>query len=190
MPVRSVLLYPRDEDQLRTPSEPVTEFDDDLRALIRDLEDTLAQYPGAGLAAPQIGVHKRVTIVRLGQDDGEMQPPIALVNPVILEEGKTDKGFDGCLSLPKIVTWDTLRPTKLHIRAQTPTGEPFELQVQGIDAILIHHELDHLDGVFFLDRLVDGGEIFLPVPGADGKDKLVALEQTPAIMGRATPRQA
>lgn len=188
MAIRPVLLYPRDEEKLRTPSATVTDFGADLQALIQDLKDTLAQHPGAGLAAPQIDVRQRVAIVRLGQDEGEMQPPIALVNPSIIEEGETDRGFDGCLSMPKIVTWDTLRPTKLRVKAQNAKGEPFELALEGIDAILVHHEIDHLDGVFFLDRLAEGGEIFLPIPGEDGKEKLLALKQTPEIMGQAAPR--
>lgn len=188
MAVKPILLYPKDEAKLRATSVPVTDFGEPLQALLQDLRDTLAAHPGAGLAAPQIDVRQRVAIVRLGQDEGEMQPPLALVNPQIIEEGKTDKGFDGCLSLPRVVTWDTLRPKWLRLKAQNEVGDAFELRVEGIDAILVHHELDHLDGVFFLDRLADGGDIFLPIPGDDGKEKLIKLKQTPDIMGQATPR--
>lgn len=160
MPVRPVLQYPEDEAALRQKSEPVGEIDEAVRALITDLYDTLATEPGAGLAAPQIGVHKRVALVAFGQDEGEIQPPITLINPVILETSNDDKGFDGCLSLPNVLTWDTVRPHWIRFEALNDDGERFEMTVEGIDAIVVHHEIDHLDGVFFLDRLPEDGQLF------------------------------
>lgn len=123
MSVKKVLLYPKDEESLRKKSVEIKRLNKSVKRLIQDLKDTLLTQPGAGLAAPQIGVHQRVCVIRLGQDEGEMQAPMALINPVILEEGELAKGFDGCLSLPRIVTWDTLRPTWLRFTALNEEGE-------------------------------------------------------------------
>ena len=153
MAVRRIVMFPAEEATLRKRSARIKPADDSTAALIADLKDTLLAHPGAGLAAPQIGVHKRVVVVRFGQDAGEMEPPRALVNPVILEKGPLTSGFDGCLSLPRVVTWDTLRPAWLRFRAQDEQGEPFEMRVEGIDAILVHHEIDHLNGKVFIDYL-------------------------------------
>lgn len=178
MAIRPLLYYPQDEALLRQKSTPIKKVDDSIQELVTDLKETLLTHPGAGLAAPQIGVHKRVVVVRLGQDKGEAEPPRALINPVILEEGPLAKGFDGCLSLPKISTWDTMRPSWLRFRAQDERGKTFEMRVEGIDSILVHHEIDHLDGVLFMDRLIDGAKLYLSVDTEDG-EKLVPIGQLP-----------
>jgi len=181
MPVRRVLLYPQDEATLRQKSTPIEAIDDDVRDLITDLKETLATQPGAGLAAPQIGVHRRVVLVCLGQDSEEgMQPPRALINPQILEEGPYERGFDGCLSLPNVLTWDTLRPTWLRFSAWDEQGQRFEMRVEGIDAILVHHEIDHLEGVLFWDRLPEDGRLFWYNEAAESEEeRLVPLAGLP-----------
>ncbi len=176
MAVKPILIYPKEEAALRKKSSPIRKFNARTRELIQDLKDTVLKHPGAGLAAPQINVHKRVVVVRFGQATGEMEPPCALINPVILEEGPYVKGFDGCLSLPKIVTQDTLRPEWLRFSALDEQGATFEMRVEGIDSILVHHEIDHLDGIFFLDRLTDDGELYVTVLTEDG-EKLVPLDK-------------
>lgn len=168
MPVRPVLLYTKDEAKLRQISEPVARISKPVKRLIQDLKDTLAEHPGAGLAAPQIDVHKRVTVVRFGQETGEMGEPLVLINPEILEMGEDRRSFDGCLSLPKIYTWDGVRPSWLRFRALGEDGQPFEMRVEGIDAALVHHEVDHLDGIFFLDRLPEHAKLFTEVQTEDG----------------------
>lgn len=183
MTIRDILIYPQEEAKLRKKSAKVKKRDDSIRQLVDDLKETLLANPGAGLAAPQIDVHKRVVVVRLGQETGEMEPPRELINPVILEKGPLAKGFDGCLSLPRVVTWDTLRPSWLRFRAQDLDGNSFEMRVEGIDAILVHHEIDHLDGVFFTDRLPDDGELYLSVDTEDGH-KYVPLNSLP-FMGKS-----
>lgn len=181
MPIQPVLRYPDDNAALRQPSTPIEALDDATKTLIADLKDTLASQPGAGLAAPQIGVHQRVVLVCLGQDsEAGMQPPIALINPQILEEGPYDKGFDGCLSLPNVLTWDTLRPTWLRFSAQDEDGNPLDLRVEGIDAIVVHHEIDHLNGVLFWDRLAEDGKLLFYVEDADeDEDHLVPYTLPP-----------
>ena len=113
MAVREILLYTKDRQALRQKSTPVDGFNRDVKRAIRDLKDTLnAHTDGVGLAAPQINIHKRVVLVRLGSTDdgsGEPGPPIALVNPDIMEAGDERKDFDGCLSFPGLYG-DTFRP--------------------------------------------------------------------------------
>lgn len=175
MTVRKILLYPEDNARLRRKSAEVKRLDAATRGLIADLKDTLAAEPGAGLAAPQIGVAQRVALVRFGQDKGEMEAPLALINPVIVEAGPLGKGFDGCLSLPGLVTWDTLRPTWLVFRARNENWQKIERRVEGIDAIVVHHEIDHLDGVLYLDRLEPGGKLYVIRLDEDGEEYLAEI---------------
>lgn len=175
MPVRRILKYPKDEARLRKPSAAVKRIDSDTKSLIKDLKDTLATEAGAGLAAPQIGEHKRVVLVRFGQDQGEMQAPLVLINPVITERGPLIKCFDGCLSLPKIFTWDALRPSWLEFTAMGENGQDITMRVEGADAAVVDHEVDHLDGVFFLDRLDKDAKLYLSRTDENGEEKLVLL---------------
>ena len=177
MSVRRVLKYPQDEARLRKKSAPVKKLNAETKALIKDLKDTLATQEGAGLAAPQIGVHKRVALVVFGQDKGEMQPPLAIINPVILERGPLHDVFDGCLSIPKLYTWDSPRPEWLVFKARDEHWNEIQMRVEGADAAVVEHEVDHLDGVLFLDRLPKGARLFVPVIGEDGKEKLVPLDE-------------
>ncbi len=181
MAVRRVLQYPQDEARLRRKSAAVKKLDAETRQLIVDLKDTLATQPGAGLAAPQIGVWKRVALVCFGQDKGEMEPPLAIINPVIVEQGPLEKGFDGCLSMPGLVTWDTLRPSWLVFTARDEHWNRVQMRVEGIDAIVVHHEIDHLDGVLFLDRMDKGGKLYIPEVDENGEEHLIEL--TSALPG-------
>jgi peptide deformylase len=159
MTIRKILMYPEDRKKLRKKSTLI-ESPKDAKELIQDLKDTLAANPGAGLAAPQIGVHKCVIVVRFGQDEGEMDNPIGLINPKIIEEGELVAGFDGCLSIPGLFTYDTPRPSWLIITAINETGKKIKLKLSGIDARLVHHEIDHLEGIVYLDRLPQGGKLY------------------------------
>lgn len=188
MTVQRILRYPEDETALRQKSAKVARIDDEILALITDLMDTLAANPGAGLAAPQIGVHKRVVVVRFGQDnepkDGgprsEMEPPLALINPEIVKAGVPATGFDGCLSIPNLLTWSTVRPSVLTLRALTADGKTLRRTVKGIDARLVHHEIDHLDGILFLDRLKNMDDLFIVKHDENGKPRLVPVNNPAA----------
>src|SRR5687768_12354556 len=175
MAVKRVLEFPAEEAALREKSSEVKFLNNNIKTLIKDLRDTLAEQPGAGLAAPQIGVHKQVALVMFGQDEGEKQEPIVIINPEIIERGPLVKGFDGCLSLPGIVTWDTLRPEWLVFKARNEQFQEFTMRVEGIDARVVDHEVDHLEGIFFLDKLVSGGKLYIPRVDENGKEKLVEL---------------
>ena len=177
MPVRKLLYYPEDETRLRMASKPVPiARGKKLRALIRDLKDTLASLPGAAIAAPQIGVFKRVTVVKFGQnDDADEEPMLALINPRIAAAGRDEPGFDGCLSIPRLFSWDTPRPIWIEFTALGEDGQPISRRVTDLDARVLHHEIDHFDGILFLDRLRDPDELYTPVAGEDGKKKMVRL---------------
>jgi peptide deformylase len=163
MAVREILLYPKDKTALRAISDPIHTFNRQTRRLIEDLKDTLlAHQDGIGLAAPQIGVLLRVVVVRLGagdEEDREATPPIALVNPKIVETGDERKDFDGCLSFPGLYG-ETIRPHYLHVTGTAEDGEQFNRIFRDFDAVLVHHEIDHLEGVLFIDRIVSLDDLY------------------------------
>jgi peptide deformylase len=183
MPVRKLTYFPEDEEILRQISKSVPRTKDKrVKKLIQDLKDTLETQQGAAIAAPQIGVLKRVTVVRFGQNDGETeQAMLTLINPVIIEEGEPKTGFDGCLSIPNIYTWNTPRPSWIRFKALGEDGKEIEMRVEDMDARVIHHEIDHLDGILFLDHLTDPEELYTPVKGEDGKSKMVRLVDMPKM---------
>lgn len=177
MAVKRLIYYPQDEALLRQKSAPVSNFKNKrLKRLIQDLKDTLDTQRGAAIAAPQIGAHKRVAIAKFGQnDDDDEQPMLTLINPEIIEAGAPETGFDGCLSIPDIYTWDTPRPSWIRFRAIGEDGSEIIRRVEGMDARVLHHEIDHLDGILFLDRLQDPDELYTPVEAENGKTEMVRL---------------
>jgi peptide deformylase len=131
---------------LRSPAVPVTDFDKELRRLVEDLTDTMRDAPGAGLAAPQIGVGLRVFTWYV---DGELGH---LVNPGLDLSEEQQDGPEGCLSLPEI-TFDCRRAMSVVATGFNMYGEPVTIQGSDLLARAIQHESDHLDGVLFIDRL-------------------------------------
>ena len=131
---------------LRTPAEPVQDFDRELRKLVKDLTDTMLDVPGSGLAAPQIGVGLRVFTWYV---DGELGH---LVNPVLDLSEEEQHGPEGCLSLPDL-TFDCTRAMNVVARGFDQHGEPVSIEGHELLARAIQHETDHLDGVLFVDRL-------------------------------------
>jgi len=178
MAVRKILLYAEDEAALRRKSDPVHKANKRMQALIQDLKDTLMACPnGAGLAAPQINVHQRVVVVRLGlrdEDDDTAVIPTALTNPEIMEAHDERRDFDGCLSFPGLYG-TTHRPHYLKVKALDETGHPVERVFEDFDAILVHHEIDHLDGVLFIDRIEQPQDLYTIRRGADGQLERVPL---------------
>jgi peptide deformylase len=156
MTVRDIVLYADNPAPLRQRSKPVNGMSRHTRKLIQDLKDTLNVHAeGIGLAAPQIDVHFRVVLVRLnaGNEAGlEPDPPIALINPKIIEASAEQMDFDGCLSFPGLYA-DTTRPHRLRVTGWDETGERFNRFFTGFDAVVVHHEIDHLNGVLFIDRV-------------------------------------
>lgn len=163
MAVRDIVLYSENEAALRKKSEPVRSVNRLVKKLIKDLKDTLMDHPeGIGLAAPQINVHSRVIVVRLGgKGDGsnEPGPPVALINPEIIESRRVEKDFDGCLSFPGLYA-ETIRPHYLKVTGLDEWGKPFTRTFDGFDAVLVHHEIDHLDGVLFIDHVTELSDLY------------------------------
>lgn len=155
MAIRKILTYDKDEAALRKKSEAVQAVNRRVKKLIQDLKDTLAdREDGGGLAAPQIGVHSRVALAQLGQQEEEERrgPVFVMVNPEIIEAGNDEKDFDGCLSFPGLYG-ETVRPHRLRVKGLDEFGKPFDRVFEGFDAVVVHHEIDHLDGILFIDRV-------------------------------------
>jgi len=148
--IRPIRIYPDPVLRVRCPE--VETFDDALARLAADMVETMHDAPGVGLAAPQIGVEQRVAVVDLSVGEDPKQVHV-LVNPEVLEEEGRAIEVEGCLSIPGI-TDKVKRPLRIKVRAQTVEGEPFELEADDWLARAILHEIDHLDGVLFVDRLM------------------------------------
>jgi peptide deformylase len=131
---------------LRTPAQPVTDFDKELRQLVKDLEETMMDAPGAGLAAPQIGVGLRVFTYYVDDILGH------LVNPSLDLSDEEQDGEEGCLSFPGL-SYDTKRALRVVAKGFDMHGEPVVLEGSDLLARAIQHETDHLDGILFIDRL-------------------------------------
>ena len=133
---------------LRAKARPVDVFDDALRAQVARMGRLMVDSIGIGLAATQIGTLNRVLVYRVQQES----PVNALINPVIEWKAKQSETMEeGCLSLPGVVV-DVERPLYVRVRAQDEYGEPIEIEASGLEARVIQHEIDHLDGVLILDR--------------------------------------
>ena len=132
---------------LRTPAATVTTFDKELRNLVKDLQDTMLDAPGVGLAAPQIGVSLRVFTYDVGDQLGH------LVNPVLhFPHDEEQDGEEGCLSVPGL-TFDCVRKQHVVAHGQNVHGDPVTVEGRDLLARCVQHEVDHLDGVMFIDRL-------------------------------------
>ena len=144
----TILEFP--DPRLRTRAAPVAGVDDSIRTLIDDMLETMYAAPGIGLAATQVNVHKRVLVVDVSQDQNQ---PQAFVNPEIIERDGTTEAEEGCLSVPGIFDKLATRAARIVVRALDRDGQPFELEAEGLLAICIQHEMDHLEGKLFVDYL-------------------------------------
>jgi peptide deformylase len=136
---------------LKTKAKPVERIDDDLRRLAADMFETMYKAPGIGLAAPQIGVSQRLVVVDVAE--GEERRPMTLVNPEILWRSESlAVAEEGCLSLPDQFA-DVTRPEAIRVRFLSEHGEERELEANGLLARCVQHEIDHLDGILFVDHL-------------------------------------
>jgi peptide deformylase len=145
----TILEYP--DPRLRTRARPVEKFDEALGRFIDDLFETMYQAPGIGLAATQVDVHKRLIIMDVTED---RSAPLVFINPEILEREGAAKTEEGCLSVPGIFD-DIERAARVRVRAQDRTGAVFERDLDGVVAVCLQHEMDHLEGKLFVDYLSD-----------------------------------
>jgi peptide deformylase len=148
MAILNILEFP--DSRLRTIAKPVTVVDDALRLLIDDMFETMYDAPGIGLAATQVNVHKRLVVIDVSEEKTE---PLVLINPqfeVLTEE--LEEYQEGCLSVPGF--YETVeRPQRVKVNALDRNGEPFEMLCEGLLAVCIQHECDHLNGKLFVDYL-------------------------------------
>lgn len=147
MALRPILHHP--DPRLRLKARPVTQFDPALAALVDDMFETMYAAPGIGLAATQIDVQLRVLVSDVSADK---DTPMCLINPVILAQDGSEEMEEGCLSVPGV--FDTVRRAeRIRVQAQDVHGAAFELEADGLLAVCIQHEIDHLDGKLFVDYL-------------------------------------
>ena len=160
--MRRVRLY--GDPVLRTRAAEVTSFDDSLRALAADMRDTMHAYRGVGLAANQVGVLQRIVVVDVpGLEEPDPPHRHTLVNPVIRDRHGSEVGEEGCLSIPGMYE-DVARALTLTVDFRDEHGVPVTLAAEGYLARAIQHEVDHLDGVLFVDRLSPLKSSFLRRP--------------------------
>jgi peptide deformylase len=153
MSLLPILQYP--DERLKQVSQPVEHFDDELRAFIADLEQTMRAGPGGvGIAAPQVGRFQRIAIVDVSSKPKiEHHGRLILINPEITEWDGMKIGREGCMSVPDY-TGNVIRAEKISITARDEFGTPQSYDMHGYEARAVQHEVDHLDGLLFLDRLV------------------------------------
>ncbi len=148
MPLLPILEFP--DPRLRTIAEPVTEFNDELRQLVKDMFETMYDAPGIGLAATQINVHQRIITIDTSE---EKNNPLVVINPQIeVLADETERMQEGCLSVPGFYE-DVERPNKIRLTALNEFGEEYTLVADDLLAVCIQHEIDHLEGKLFVDYL-------------------------------------
>ncbi len=142
-----ILEYP--DPRLRTRAEPVAQVTDELRQLVRDMFETMYAAPGIGLAATQVNVHKRLLVADVSEDHDQ---PVCLINPEIVEREGTTTYEEGCLSVPGF-TDSVERSAWIKVESLDQNGDPQIVEAEGLLAICIQHEMDHLEGKLFVDYL-------------------------------------
>jgi peptide deformylase len=147
--IREIVKYP--DPILQKPTEPVTEFNEELRALVDDMFESMYAAHGIGLAAPQVGISLRITVIDLSFQKNPKEK-IVLINPEIIHKQGKQNEEEGCLSLPEIRE-KVSRAEKVRVRAQDVQGEWFEIDGEELLARAFQHEIDHLDGILFIFRV-------------------------------------
>jgi len=159
MAILDILVYP--DPRLKQVSKPVEHFDDSLRSFVLDLEETMRAGPGGvGIAAPQVGYFERIVIVDVsGKPKINQHGRLVLINPEIVSQEGSAVGREGCLSVPEY-TGNVARAKFITLRAQDEFGKTCEFQMERYEARAVQHEMDHLDGLLLLDRLVSRRDLF------------------------------
>lgn len=180
MPVKTILNIDKHEKLLKTPSEPVKKINKEIKALIKDIKDTMADpsIPALGLAAPQISVLKRVFGIYLGfydreeDDESELEPTIFINAEVLEQSEETEVDREACLSIPGMAG-DVTRQLKLKVRYMDEHGNMITRELENEDARAFQHELDHINGIVFLQRLNSLDDLY--VITRDKRGKLVEV---------------
>ena len=147
MALLPILRYP--DPRLHKKAVPVAEIDDSIRKLVQDMAETMYEAPGIGLAATQVDVHKRVIVIDVSEDKSRL---LTLINPMSVEQDGEQVCEEGCLSVPGI--YDKVsRAENVRVRALDVDGKPIEFHADGLLAVCVQHEIDHLDGKVFVEHL-------------------------------------
>jgi len=174
--LRIVMTGDTDEAVLRQPAARVREFGPELHRLLDDMLETMRQAPGVGLAAPQIGVGQRITVVEYPDDEDDPENTMRvyeLVNPEIIKMKGSEVGQEGCLSIPGIAA-DVDRRTQVVLKAQDRHGKEFRLKAYDWLARIFQHEIDHLQGVLMTDK---AEKLYRLVKNKDGEVEAIPLEE-------------
>lgn len=147
MALLNILEFP--DPRLRTVAKPVTVFDDELRQLVADMFETMYEAPGIGLAATQVDRHIRLLVEDVSEDG---DAPRCFINPEIIESDGDQQRDEGCLSVPGFYE-KVQRAEWIRVKAFDQYGQPFELEAEGLEAVCIQHEMDHLQGKLFVDYI-------------------------------------
>ncbi|MFA7438202.1 peptide deformylase [Castellaniella sp.] len=148
MALLPILQYP--DSRLHTVATPVQAVDARIRQLVRDMADTMYAAPGVGLAATQVDVHERVVVIDVSEDGNDLH---VLINPEITWKSDEQQTYEeGCLSVPGVYD-EVQRAARIHVKALNERGEPFEFDADGLLAVCVQHELDHLQGKVFVEYL-------------------------------------
>jgi len=148
MALRNIITKEEDNELLRKKSREITVIDDKIKTLAKDMLETLYESNGVGLAAPQVGVLKRLIIVDIGEG------PYTLINPVIVYQKGAKQDMEGCLSVPGV--WGIVeRPEHIIVRGINLDGEEIEIDAKGFLAVAFCHEIDHLNGILYIDKVIE-----------------------------------
>ena len=147
MAILNILNFP--DPRLRNRAKPVEEIDESVRRLVDDMFETMYEAPGIGLAATQVDDARRVIVIDISEEHDQ---PLCLINPEILESAGEESMDEGCLSGPGVYE-TVVRADRIKVQALNREGEPFELVAEGLLAVCIQHEMDHLEGKLFIDYL-------------------------------------
>jgi len=145
--ILNILKYP--DKRLRTIAKPVVSVDETIKQQVKDMFETMYEAPGIGLAATQVNFHKRIIVIDISDQCNE---PICLINPEIIEKSGEIEWEEGCLSVPDYYE-NVIRANDVKVQALNQYGETFELEASEMLSVCIQHEIDHLDGILFVDHL-------------------------------------
>ena len=151
-------IYMLGQETLRSPANRIVKVDDSIRKLAKDMIITMYSAKGIGLAAPQVGVQKRILVIDLNFEDPDA-PPNVFINPEIISSSASlDTYEEGCLSIPGVYL-NVLRPSSIKLSYRDEMGRPKKMNAEGLMARCIQHEIDHLNGVLFVDKVTDQDEL-------------------------------
>jgi peptide deformylase len=145
--ILDILKYP--DKRLRTIAKPVVSVDETIRQQVKDMFETMYEAPGIGLAATQVNFHQRIIVIDISDQCNE---PICLINPEVIEKSGEIQWEEGCLSVPDYYE-NIIRANDIKVQALNQHGETFELEASEMLSVCIQHEIDHLDGILFVDHL-------------------------------------